>query len=173
MNARRFQQPTTAPPQFRVSNSSGKLVIIGIVAIALIAAGTSWWFRLHATHRAARFWGPDDARLLRDAPVVLLHVNTREPAERDISSARGLVHLRSALLEDRSFSWPATPVQNEIKWEHGVTFQNDASGLPIFFSSDFHWLTVLDSEKMLSCQPIAVGLREMFTELESQQPAAR
>ena len=46
---------------------SGKLVIIGIVGVALAGAGAGWWFRYNATHRAAEFWGPQAVRLIRDA----------------------------------------------------------------------------------------------------------
>ena len=41
---------------------SGKLLIIGILTVAFVAAGTSWWFRYSATHRVAAFWGPARCR---------------------------------------------------------------------------------------------------------------
>src|SRR5262245_471220 len=97
------------------SGTSGKLVILGVVAIATVAAAASWWFRYKATHRAAEFWGSEDARLIRDAPIVEMY----EPA-RDISAARGLVHLRNALLEDRSFQWPSKPVSPDVHWKQGL-----------------------------------------------------
>jgi hypothetical protein len=52
---------------------SGKLVIIGILAVAVASAAASWWFRYAATHRAAQYWGPETARLIRDAPTVELY----------------------------------------------------------------------------------------------------
>jgi hypothetical protein len=119
-----------------VTSNSGKLVIIGIVTVGLVAAGTSWWFRFNATHRAAVFWGPEAGRLIRDAPKVELYrdplavarairdalpPNATPPVVNaaragieqkiassgiDISDGKGLSHLRNALLEDRSFVWP-------------------------------------------------------------------
>src|SRR4051794_4880249 len=61
-------------PPSSVSTISGKLLIIGILVLALVAAAASWWFRHNATHRAAKFWGPEAAILIRDAPNVELLV---------------------------------------------------------------------------------------------------
>src|SRR3989304_2712639 len=71
--------------------------------------GSSWWFRYSATHRAAQFWGPQAAELIRDAPHVTLRsaaaaADGQDAADaavpRDVSHAKGLTHLRNALLED-------------------------------------------------------------------------
>src|SRR5688572_29599931 len=88
--------------RFSAMKISGKLVIVAILAFALAAAGASWWFRYNATHRAAKFWGPDDARRIRDAPFVELYYINDDPDAlstiREISKAPGLTHLRHALL---------------------------------------------------------------------------
>jgi hypothetical protein len=104
------------------SGVSGKLLIVGIVIVALGAAATSWYFRYIATHHAARFWG-SSAILIRDAPQVTLSswpnktapnaANNSDAAassaarqDFDVSEAHGLTHLRNALLEDFNFAWP-------------------------------------------------------------------
>jgi hypothetical protein len=51
----------------QIMRNSGKLLIFGILTVAVLLAGASWWFRYIATHRAARFWGPEAVRLIRDA----------------------------------------------------------------------------------------------------------
>jgi hypothetical protein len=169
-----------------LKNVSGKLVIITIVAVALAAAGTSWWFRYSATHRAAEFWGPKEARLIRDAPVVQFWVHEPpgnlktvvealistdavvDPATvRDIDKARGLVHLRNALLDDRSFNWPPTPPKPGVRWGWVLSFRNDAEneGTVILLSSDCKQIASLDRpDLVLSSEPIAVGLSEMIAE---------
>jgi hypothetical protein len=169
-----------------VSNPSGKLVIITIVAVALVAAGTSWWFRYSATHRAAEFWGPKEARLIRDAPVVQFWVH-EPPADlkstvdalkstdaivapatvRDITDARGLVHLRNALLDDRSFNWPPIPPKPGVRWGWVLRFQNDATteDAIILLSSDCKQIVTVDRPNVvLLSQPIAAGLSEMIAE---------
>src|SRR5438270_10988443 len=108
MNAVKSQPPDTFPLP-STTYVSGKLVIIGVVTVSLIGAVASWLFRYNATHRAAKFWGPEAAVLIRDAPHVTVK---RRPLtgnffanEVDVSHARGLVHLRNALLEDQDFDW--------------------------------------------------------------------
>jgi hypothetical protein len=131
---------------------SGRLVIITIVILALAAAGFSWWFRYTSTRRAARFWGDDAVRLIRDAPTVyLLDLGPMDAAvphahdpdrrlpdhfhaagglwtvsnRRDISQAHGLTHLRNHLLLDRNLGeapWGA--VVGEV-WRTGLEFHSD------------------------------------------------
>lgn len=170
---------------------SGKWVILGILAVALAAAGGSWIFRYNATHRAVEFWGPQAAQLIRDAPTVLLRRLPDEtkptptpqlrdkstfydfmasaPAPIDISSAHGLVHFRNALLEDRSYRWPEAAVGPEDRWRWAMTFRSkDDRELTLIFSSDLHAVTKdcpsVETPRKLNCEPIARGLEEMFVE---------
>jgi hypothetical protein len=167
---------TTDPPSTTGSNFSGKFLIIGILTVAFLAAGTSWWFRYSATHRAAMFWGPA-AAVVRDARVVELwlpanpHENVRSASLfvnnsdlHDISSAHGLVHLRNALLEDHSFDWPPVKITPDVEWTQGLQFLDGSTGVLVLFSSDFKFVRTPNSEEMLSCEPMADGLREMFAE---------
>jgi hypothetical protein len=170
---------------------SGKLVILGILAVALLAAGTSWWYRYNSTHRAAEFWGPD-AALIRDADTVIVSTFSptitmpptkfHNPAERDFSSrtqvkkvvtgARGLVHLRNALLMDRNFDWSPHSVDRDIPWKHSLVFFNGVTGhyAYLLFSPDFQFVTHIKTNRIISCEPIAAGLLEMFTELMAKPP---
>jgi hypothetical protein len=175
-----------------VKNVSGKLVILSIVAVAVAAAGTSWWFRYNATRRAAEFWGPDVVRLIRDAPsieLLKLAPADESPASNtltihdeqyrlvtriDASFWPGMTHLRNALLEDRSFkgynvqleSWPN-------KWRWALIFRDGQNLTTVLFSDDCKNTTLSEGHGQTArCDPIAAGLREMFAELSSQQPAA-
>src|SRR5262245_61962164 len=112
MNAVKSQPPATDAATEPRPNVSGKLVIIAIAVLALTAAGISWLFRYNATHRAAGFWGSTTSRNILTAPEVKLTRVERDSsgqvtssATRDISRAHGMMHLRLALLEDRSFDW--------------------------------------------------------------------
>jgi hypothetical protein len=171
-------------------NSSGKIVIIGILTVALASAATSWWFRYAATHRAAEFLGPSSARLIRDAPQALLCEISppvastflanldNEPDDfldlatrRDISGARGLTHLRHALLEDRSYRWPMSPAQPDVRWQWAMLFSDAAESeeVVLFFTSDWSLTTTLERRgKIISCQPIAAGLRTMIGEITAE-----
>jgi hypothetical protein len=170
------------PDSDDVMHSSGKLVIIGIVTVALAAAAASWWFRYAATHRAADFWGPHTTRLIRDAPTVELFqfapptklapsssgaaALLGDATARDLSRAPGLIHLRNALLEDRSYRWPPQPMRPNDRWQWALRFRarpsDDAAIL--FFSPDWTSVGTPGRNEILSCQPIAAGLTEMLGE---------
>jgi hypothetical protein len=168
--------------------NSGKLVIFGIIAVALASAAASWWFRFAATHEAARFWGPQLSQLIRDAPVVELcrfPQPTREivPGDgaaelgsatcTDVSRARGLTHLRNALLEDRSFAWPVQTGSNSMGWYWALVFRQDKRGTGhiLLFSENATRVAASSSDDVLSCQPISTGLLEMFREMSPEPPA--
>jgi hypothetical protein len=154
-----------------MSRVSGKLVIFSIVAVALVAAVASLWFRYNATHRAAEFWGPETATLIRDATIVkLYHVND-DPSlvslVRDISKARGLTHLRIALLEDRNFIWPAQYTVTPPRWRWALAFSNPGQEeqFVLELTDDFKQLVCsTDKNTVLNSEPIAAGLREMVDE---------
>jgi hypothetical protein len=148
-----------------VDITSGKLVIIAIAALALAAAGASWWFRYAATHQAAEFYG-DHVLLIRDAPVVeLLRIEPSSPGgfvegalrsetldrfldaptnRRDISTTPGLTHLRAALLDDRSYNWPSRPDRPSDRWKWILIFRNEqgGAGAILMFSPDWLYVTV-------------------------------
>jgi hypothetical protein len=155
-----------------VSNASGKLVILAIVAIALASGAISWWFRYSATHKAAEFWGVTDSRLIRDAPdVTLSRFNpTADSKPRDISKAPGITHLRNALLEDRSFHWGKAIEMAPKRPRWTIEFNDPATArhLVIYFTSDCRGAIVGDGgtrKRVVSTEPISKGLCQVFAEL--------
>jgi hypothetical protein len=170
-----------------VSNASGKLVILGILAVAVAAAGTSWWFRYRATHETAEFWGPEVTSLIRDAPSVELLRLAPEDTENsigqfttrneeyavmdrvDASNAPGILHLRNALLEDRSYHgygmiFKLTP----NFWRWSLVFRDGQKSATLLFNEECELTTLGEgSGSTANCKPIAAGLREMFAELSS------
>jgi hypothetical protein len=179
------RQPLEAGPE-SVRYISGKLVIIGVLAVALSGAAASWCYRYYSTHRAAEFWGPETARLIRDAPRVLFCENnapiaSKLPAKadlgsdlapehrKDISRARGLTHLRNALLEDRGFDWSRPAPTPLPSWKWVLIFSDENVGGAILFSSDCKYAAAVDNtEKIVSCEPISEGLIEMFDEFRAE-----
>jgi hypothetical protein len=168
--------------------SSGKLVIIGILTVAIVSAVGGWWFRYANTHGAAMFLGPSAARLIRDAPhVELIALSTARPnfanANRDIdllfppsdridiSAARGLTHLRNALLEDRSYSWPAESARADAAWKWAMIFSDEDESAVLLFAPGWEAMATLERpERILSCEPIAAGLASMLGQLAAEAP---
>jgi hypothetical protein len=169
---------------------SGKLVIIGIVTVAVCAAAISWYFRYQATHRAAKFWGAAAATIIRDAPVVIVNHDgnkhgataaalkaNNETTSIDVSRAHGLTHLRNALLEDHNFDWTTVdkpPDQAGLDyWLLKFADPKAGKGVTIWLSDDFRVAFRPDSSQThsVALDPVMTkGLREMFAEF-SANPA--
>jgi hypothetical protein len=177
MNLAETEQPSTP-------GVSGKLVIVGILTVAVVAAGVSWWFRFHATHNAAGFWGPETARLISDSTSVkLMHIDRNAEGlittsvTRDVSHSPGITHLRTALLEDRNFVWPASSAEPAVPSAWCLIFVGDSpdENARVAFTPDLnyavHLVAPLDV-RSISCAPISAGLLELFTEMMAG-PAAQ
>jgi hypothetical protein len=185
------------PPS--ASTISGKLVIVGIVTVAVCAAAISWWFRYNATHRAAKFWGPEAVALIRDAPQVTLirlpfwsllalafDANAQATLDKntfDISKAHGLVHLRNALLEDHNYTWladekPSPTASTSQYWVLRFGDRERGKGAILTLSKDCTLIARAESrdkggnERIVnSTEPMAKGLREMFAEFIAASPS--
>lgn len=179
--------PTTDPP-----GVAGKWIVIGVFGLALVGAVGSWLFRYYATHQAARFWGAKSAVLIRDAPQVDFYflvngeatLNDADLLEKltqpgvcskvDVSRGRGIVHLRNALLEDRSFDWQMTPAAPPpagwmLRFSDPTT--KDEAWIAFATGSNFCRLLGADQDaEIVSCEPIARGLTEVFNEFSAVPP---
>jgi len=116
---------TASPPSFDSGDASraamvsrpaaparpGSRLVLGMLAVGLLLALFAVWFQWRQTRRCLDFYGPLAARHIQSAPrVELWELDGRPdtPGRRiDITSARGLVHLRRGLVEDANFTWPA------------------------------------------------------------------
>lgn len=165
-------------------DKSGKWLILALVAIAFASGGFSWWFRWSATHRAANFWGPEAATTIRDAQTVTAtkradhHSQSAESGSQpgttkfDASQAPGLVHLKQALLEDRSFVWdqlpPAEPFA--VRWSIDFAPLPGRSGSPVqvqFDDAGTHCGYAIDGRHspVLKCSPkFTSGLLELLAD---------
>ena len=141
----------------------GKKLIAILVATCLAAAGYAWWHRQQATHRAARYWGAEAANLVRLAPQLewlailpetggelveransdldLLDLGGRTyvvTQRRNVSGARGLLHLRHALLADASYRWmeAGQPDIADAPWEQLLRFSRDDRHVDVLLSED-------------------------------------
>jgi len=157
--------------------NNGKLVIGAIFFVALAAAVSSMVVRYQATRRILQFWGTETVALVSAAPTVeALRLGSaggqQSVGERvDISHARGLVHLRQALLGDRSFAWDEREEHGEPVWSYGLRFGDDSKSVTLVFTADFRQASRSYSPSIVSSAPIAKGLAKLFSEhiaLESE-----
>jgi len=96
-----------APPL--AAEGTGRLLVAAMLLGALGLAVFAIWFQWQQTRRCLDFFGPETAARIQSAVRVELWEldgRTIEPRRRlDVSTARGLVHLRRGLVEDGNFVW--------------------------------------------------------------------
>lgn len=162
--------------------NTGTLAMLLIVAVAVAAAAVSWWFHVRTTNRALALWGADRVQLIQlgsqvslaqlgpdeSAGVLLPDIDWQTIAWRDISHARGLIHLRQALVENRSFAWgKSDPVPRDdatIPWRYALRFGNGQSQMTVVLNETCDWMLIPADGRRLSTEPIASGLVTFFTE---------
>ena len=152
---------------------SGKLVIIGIVGVAArrgrcelvvpLLTPLTELFDFGVPRRLDLFAMPRSSSFSN--MVAYQHDEYQKLAlnDRDISNAPGLLHLRNALLEDRSFKWPAEYVDPDASWRWALVFRNQSGDTATLLSRERLAIRRYAStdEYILSCEPIAAGLREI------------
>lgn len=100
-------------PGRAASPNRGRSLVVGLVLLGLAGAAAGITYQRFQTHRCLGFYGPEVARLVNTAPRVELlrlapgggvgRLVARE--SRDVTTAKGLVHLRRGLVEDANFDW--------------------------------------------------------------------
>ena len=100
-------------PDSDASTTRGRSLVVGLVLLGLLGAAAGISYQRLQTRRCLGFFGPEAARLVTAAPRVELlrlapgsgpgRLVAREV--RDVTLAKGLVHLRRGLVEDANFDW--------------------------------------------------------------------
>ncbi len=122
----------------------GQLLSVGMITLAAMAAGFSWYWNVQTTRRCLEFWGPEAALRIASAPKAdLLQIGEMDqagpaaqvvtnPAEPfvvlqrvEISQARGFSNVRRLLVQDRSFDWTTPPCSFPQSWKLALRFDDD------------------------------------------------
>jgi len=125
----------------------GKLAVLTMFAVALVAATFAWWWNYSRGQRCLEFYGKDAALSIRTAEQVeLLELapDNDSPADQavnriqvgdlsylvhgvtDISQAKGLIHARTSIVDDASFRWEAHPGDCQPRIQYAVRFTGDS-----------------------------------------------
>lgn len=130
----------------------GKIAVLSMFALAILAATFALWFRIRGSERCLNFYGSEAAALIRTAPTVeILEVDP--PGDGtivrriDISHAPGLINARTALLDDASFLWSAPPPPAATTAPRQIRFASGEHEVRVRFDSQQHSLEVLPSGK--------------------------
>lgn len=168
-----------------VSPRPGTLLVIGLVALGVLAAAVAIWYQRMQTSRCLDFYGSATARRLTRAPHVELW--TLAPCDtpgrlmamsrRDVSTAQGIVHLRRGMVEDAGFVWqdagPAGRLPAE-SWEYAFVFSDpEAADRPTAVVVDLDpqggWLAVAGQPGRVRLGRLGKGLA---TWINTSFPAA-
>jgi hypothetical protein len=168
--------------------SRGQLAILGMVGIALGAAGFGLWWRHVQTRQALEFWGPAAAGQIATADEVeamlvepwagpdeestgryqgLLRVGSQKYgilAAKDVTRAPGFLNARHALTLDNSFDWQADPIRCQPTWRHAIRFSSPASQVTILLDFRCERVRRSDAERTAGIGPIAAGLQAVLNE---------
>jgi len=129
----------TVTPELRRGMSGGPLVL-GLLGLAAGLAAFAVWFQWNQTRRCLEFFGPAVATRIQEAQRVELWGRLRgrpdgrglEASQRlDLSSARGLVHLRRGLVEDANYAWTQpSGSRDPDRWDVALAFFDRGSESP-------------------------------------------
>lgn len=152
-----------------------------MLGLGLTAAGLGIWFQWQQTRRCLDFYGVEAAGRISRAPRVELwslkpsgdggHTGRLAATQRrDISTAKGLVHLRRGLVEDANFMWskPSGGDQPlpDAAWDIALVFADESGDqgivLGVALGSDVEpaQLTVLGRPGRVGLGKMAKGLRD-------------
>ena len=168
------------------NENSGKLLILGVLAIGLAGRRGELVVPLLGDASRRTILGTagrhaDPRRAARDVAVRHSVRRMREGANdadvpRDISSAKGLTHLRNALLEDASYDWTAAGPP-DTDWSNSLVFAADrrrraAGGDHVLARLQLgcERLGRRPGKHVVSTSPIADGLREVLRRAGRQTP---
>jgi hypothetical protein len=121
----------------------GKLAVLTMFAVALVAATFAWWWNYSRGQKCLAFYGKDAALLIRtarDVELIELSPDSNQPEDRTvdrlivgertylfhrittISQAKGLIHARTSIIDDTSFDWDAKASQSPPNVRYAIRF---------------------------------------------------
>lgn len=125
-------------PASPATQRPGSLLVVTLMLLGLAAASFAIWYQRAQTRRCLDFYGPEVARRVTKAPRV--EVWTLAPADRpgrlmaidrrDVSTARGIVHLRRGLVEDAGFDWAVAGPAGRLPadaWDYAFVFSDPST----------------------------------------------
>jgi hypothetical protein len=151
-------------------SNRGKAVIVGIILLALLLSGYSWWHQFQKSRRCREFLGTEAAQLIRLAPQVVLLRLEQESAVAgssnrpkgilriggdtvlvsqhvEITGTPGLSHARHALLQDVNYQWDASQSDCVSQWSFALRFAQDGEDVIIAFDTQCNRIGLNGAER--------------------------
>lgn len=155
----------------------GKLAVVGILLVAVGLAGFAWWWNWQRTQRCREFYGGEGAHLIRTATQVegltLAGFSGDESQEQivvgsdafeivghqDLSKANGLIHARTALLDDGGYRWDdQTTGDCQPQILYAVRFREGERQITLAFDFGCPHVWIVETQQRVTLAPkIAEG----------------
>ena len=176
----------SSPVPFR----PGTLLVVSLLVLGVAAAGLAIGYQRLQTRRCLDFYGVAAARRVSKAPRVELWTlaPTGRPGRlvatdrRDISSTRGIVHLRRGLVEDAGFRWEAAGPVGRLPdgaWDYALVFSDPAdeerTAVVVDLDSTGGWIAVAGRPGRAALARLGAGLAAWIGDVRSAEsgPIAR
>ncbi len=167
----------------------GKLVIIAIVGVGLLAASLSVLYHRQSGRRVLELWGTETALLVARAPQVrVLELRPadaeEEPApldgnapiqrlgiggrfyviadSKDAAEARGLSNIRRAMVLDASYDWKAAGETAAPNWQYAMEFAEEGHRAMVLFDFESRRVGSTVNERTAALQPVAASDWRVF-----------
>jgi hypothetical protein len=164
----------------------GKLVIVSMVVVALVAAAFAWWHQYQRGARVLAIWGPEHAgriRLAGDCELWQLEPHSAD-SPRDLGDgltiggkwwtisrrvsvhgAPGFIHARQALIQDASHDWSTSRPDPPPRWTYALCFRDASGQTVVAFDAQAAHACLADQPQTISrLIDIGPGLVVFFSE---------
>ena len=177
--------PVTEPIPAAPRPATGARIVGGMLALGVALAVFAVWYQWGQTRRCLGFYGSEAAHRIQVAPRVELWRLDPDGAAvrpdsgdrcRDVSGARGLVHLRRGLVEDANFDWNGSPSVEESGSALALAFFDAADHSPdgtdprtvvvVHLDERGGRLEVAGRPGTLTLGRIAAGLRKWLADID-------
>ena len=132
-------------------NSKGKLAIIAIFGMAVLMSVYAWWHNIHTGDQVIDFFGIETATRLRHASEIELIILEDESVSQgatlntsrgrvgvksvqDISSTRGLIHMRHIFIQDHTYEWESVVPDIAAEWVFALRFRDSRGETTLAFA---------------------------------------
>jgi hypothetical protein len=165
------------PRRATAARVTGTWLVGGMIVMAVALAVFAVWFQRQQTRRCLTFYGSAAAHRLQAAPRVEIWWpdpatgTFSNPAGRaDVSTARGIVHLRRGLVEDANFAWDrAQPAADSptfaMAFFDAVGDPTPGTVLRVGLDAGGGWLAVEGSPGAVALGRLAPGLRTWLADV--------
>lgn len=184
-------------------SKTGMLTVAAILGLAVVLGLLNFVYQQRRTARSLEYWGAAHRALIaaEDVQVLLLEPFNVAPADgppagtadeflhaggqayrvaqrKDAQSARGLLHVRRALLDDGAYDWnepePATaPVYRyalRLVDQRAANVPEGSGTVVVLFNRDGTWVRASQAERALAVRPNAQGVPPFAAFLAEQFP---